>query len=196
MKTASQIKLGIQGGPGSFNEAAALKHMDDLAVAYTLVYLHTTENVLAALNDGSIERGQFAIYNSLGGVVEESLKPMGMGIYRFSVIDKFSIPIAHCLMKRKGVEINRVMAHPQVLKQCQVTLSREFPELERVSGTGTLIDTAMVAQKVAAGELPADTAVAGNRKLAEMWDFEIVRDNLQDASDNRTTFLWVIPLSL
>lgn len=167
--------------------------MNDLSQSYELVYLHTTENVLRALNEGSIERGQFAIHNTLGGMVEESLTPMG--IYQFSVVDRFSILIVHCLMKRKGVSVNRVMAHPQVLKQCKSSLSRYFPELEPVSGSGSMIDSALVAEKLASGELPAETAVAGNRRLAEIWDLEIVRDNLQDANDNRTTFLWVEPLS-
>jgi prephenate dehydratase len=36
-------------------------------------YLYTTKAVLEALQQGSIDYGQFALYNSIGGLVEETL---------------------------------------------------------------------------------------------------------------------------
>jgi prephenate dehydratase len=43
----------------------------------TIEYLYTVENVFAALESGEIDYGQFAAYNSLGGMVGETLAQIG-----------------------------------------------------------------------------------------------------------------------
>lgn len=74
MKNLDKLLLGIQGGKGSFNEEAAIYYLNKLEIhSYELIYLHTSKNVLSELNAGKINRGQFAIHNTLGGVVDESI---------------------------------------------------------------------------------------------------------------------------
>lgn len=185
-----ELVLGIQGGKGSFNEEAANYFTKRADVHTEIKYLYTTENVLKALYEGEIDRGQFAIFNSLGGVVDESIEAMAH--YKFKIVEKFAIKISHALMIRKDSsydEIDTIMTHPQVLKQCQKNLAEKYSHLKQTSGEGELIDHAKVAELLSLGKLPKNIAVMGSKILAEIYGLKIVEDNLQDLAENYTTFL-------
>lgn len=188
-----KLVIGIQGGRGSFNEQAALYYLGRSKVdRYEIRYLHTTANVLQALHEGRIDRGQFAIHNSVGGIVDESIQ--AMQAYRFRIVEQFSIKIAHALMIRPDADlslVDTVMTHPQVLKQCKTNLAEKYGRLRLTSGEGELIDHALVAERLAAGELPPTIATMGSRLLASIHGLQIVEDDLQDATNNFTAFLWV-----
>jgi prephenate dehydrogenase len=188
-----RLTIGIQGGKGSFNDEAVqyyLKH-SDIGDA-DIRYLYTSERVLAALHAGEIDRGLFAIHNSVGGMVGESVEAMAR--YKFSIVEEFAIIIAHALMIRddaKYEEITSVMAHPQVFAQCKSTLARKYPHLELTSGKGELIDHANVAKQLGAHKLPKNVATMGSKVLADLYGLKIVEDNLQDAKENYTSFLMI-----
>jgi prephenate dehydrogenase len=189
----TRVVVGIQGGRGSFNEEAARHYMmqtpDD---PYELVYLHTTERVLRALHEGTVDRGLFAIHNSVGGMVGESVRAMAR--YRFNIVEEFEIKIAHALMMSttgEVADVDTVMTHPQVLAQCQATLAEKYPNLRQTSGEGDLIDHAKVAELLGSGGLPANVATMGSSVLADLYGLRVIEDNLQDLDENFTSFLWV-----
>ncbi|HEY8311066.1 MAG TPA: prephenate dehydrogenase/arogenate dehydrogenase family protein [Gemmatimonadaceae bacterium] len=190
---SDRLVVGIQGGRGSFNEEAARHHLrqgDDARVE--LVYLHTTERVLRALHEGSIDRGQFAIHNSAGGMVGESVAAMAR--YRFDIVEEFEIKISHALMRSSAGDpaaVDTVMTHPQVLAQCRSTLAKRYPNLRQTSGEGDLIDHAKVAELIANGELAPNIATMGSSVLAAIHGLLVIEDNLQDLDENFTSFLWV-----
>ncbi len=186
---------GIQGGKGSFNEEAIsfyLRSKGREEKRAVIKYLYTSEAVLKALDEGRIDYGQFAVFNSAGGMVEESLQAMAGHI--FKIADEFSIKISHAMMVREGADfkkITAIMTHPQVLAQCKKTLARRHPNLKQASGRGKMIDSALVAKALAEKKLPITTAVMGSRILADIYGLEIVDDNLQDLRENHTTFVIV-----
>jgi arogenate dehydrogenase (NADP+) len=192
-KKGDKISFGIQGGKGSFNEEAIMYHIKRNTIKnYEIKYLHTSENVLRALHEGAIDQGIFALHNSVGGVVYESIEVMGR--YKFAVVEEFAITISHTLMIRKDAtlkDITTIMTHPQVLAQCRTTLSQKYTNLEKTSGEGELIDHALVAKHLSEKKLPKNIAVMGSKILAEIYGLHIVEDNLQDLKENYTSFLLV-----
>ena len=88
-------------------------------------------------------------------------------------------------------EVTTIMAHPQVFSQCQDTLRRHYMRYELLSGEGDLIDTAKVAESLADGTLDNHIAVLGSCFLADLYDLQIMAENLQDRDDNMTRFLVV-----
>ena len=190
---SDRMVVGIQGGRGSFNEEAARYYMSRTPdTPYELVYLHTTERVLRALHEGEVDRGVFAIHNSVGGMVGESVAAMAR--YRFAIVEEFAIKISHALMIAGGADFSRVdtvMAHPQVLRQCRTNLEKKYANLRQTSGDGDLIDQAKVAELLGTGELAGSIATMGSRTLAELNGLRVVEDNLQDLDENFTSFLWV-----
>ncbi len=183
--------IGIQGGRGSFNEQAAELYIKTRKQdSFEIVYLYTSLGVLKAVSEGVVQYGLFAICNSIGGLVEESIQAMGE--YDFCYLDSISLQISHNLMIRHDMDpssITTIMAHPQVLKQCTNTLAAKYPQLLTKSGEGELIDTARAAEALAKGELKPSTAILGPAGLARMYAFTTIDTNLQDDMTNRTTFI-------
>jgi arogenate dehydrogenase (NADP+) len=187
------LTIGIQGGRGSFNEEAILIWLKKSEIThYKIIYLYTSKRVLSALHQGKIDRGQFAIHNSVGGIVDESIAAMSG--YTFSIIEEFAIKISHSLMIRSDAnfsDVTTIMAHPQVFAQCRKTLPKKYPKLQFTSGKGDLIDHANVARQLSLHKLSKDIGVMGSKVLADMYNLTIIEDNLQDAQNNFTSFLVV-----
>src|SRR5258708_34868168 len=107
------LTFGIQGGRGSFNEKAIHHYLKKEGIkSYKIKYLYTSENVLKSLNKGQIDRGQFAIHNSIGGIVVVLIKAMAN--YKFKILYQFAIKIAHALMIKYDTDhynITTLMTH-------------------------------------------------------------------------------------
>lgn len=187
------ITYGIQGGRGSFNEEAITHYIARAGIKnYKIKYLYTTENVMKALHAGEIDVGQFAIHNSVGGIVDESVQAMAR--YKFKILEEFAVKISHALMIRvdaKLAEITEIMTHPQVIAQCGKTLAKKYLKLKHTAGKDEMIDPAMVAKYLAEKKLPRHVATMGSKILAEIYGLKVVEDNLQDAKENYTSFLHV-----
>jgi prephenate dehydrogenase len=185
--------FGIQGGKGSFNHQAVLSYIEKNKIdKFIINYLYTSEKVLSELHKGNIDYGLFAIQNSVGGMVEETIEAMAR--YRFRIVQELNIAISHFLMKRKDTEISsiqKIMTHPQVIKQCKRTLKKKYSNINITSGTGDLIDHAAVAEKLGKGQVDKNIAVIGPEILASIYGLEIIDKNLQDDKENLTSFLLV-----
>ncbi|MBA3723471.1 MAG: hypothetical protein H0W89_01075 [Candidatus Levybacteria bacterium] len=191
--TNNKLTIGIQGGRGSFNEEAVLMFVktNNLQNCY-IKYLHTSENVLKELSDRTIDKGQFAVHNSLGGVVHESVRAMGK--YNFELVADYKMQIEHALMIRTDATIEKidtVMAHPQVFAQCKTKLAEKYPHLKQIVGEGEFIDHAKIAEHLSQKKLPANVAVMGSQVLAQVYGLSVIETGLQDKKDNFTTFLLV-----
>ena len=192
-QSKDELVFGIQGGRGSFNEEAVLDYAQKRKLPpLQIKYLFTTARVLEALHQGEVDRGIFAIQNSVGGLVTESIEAMAE--YKFEIVEEYPYAISHHLMVLPDMtldKIDQIMAHPQVFKQCRSTLARKYPKVKLASGEGELIDTAKAAAALVSGELPNTTAILGPRQLSKLYRLKIVDQNLQDDKQNLTSFLIV-----
>lgn len=191
------VRYGIQGGRGSFNEAALQRYLAQQAIDPATVkveYLYTTENVLVALAAGRIDCGQFAVANSIDGPVERSVAAMAQAGFaqHGREIARYALPIAHCLMMHPVAApdmLTTIISHPTVFRQCAHNLGTRFPLLTLQPGVGEQEDPAYVGQAIAAGDLPPSVATVTGRRVAELHGLQIVAEDLQDQKDNVTTFI-------
>lgn len=185
--------FGIQGGRGSFNEEALHVYLKKHDIhTYKIKYLYTTEKVLKAVHEGDIDFGLFAVHNAAGGVVQESMYAMAR--YKFQIVEEFAIQIKHCLMKRKDTNlanIKSVMAHSQVFLQCAQNLKARYPLFLQQVGEGDMIDTAKAAHALASGRIDLNTFILGPKILSKIYNFDIIEENLQDLTNNLTSFFMV-----
>lgn len=188
-----ETTISIQGGPGSFNEEAAHWYAKGHRLPlYSLSYSYTTGRVLASVTSKKTDKGLFAIQNSTGGMVDESI--YAMADFQFTIEDQFEIIVNHCLLVKPGMDLEgiiTIMSHPQALAQCRSTLELQYPDKNLVHGEGDLIDQARAAKALAEGELPDTTAILASQAAAELCDLDIVDRGLQDKAENYTTFLFV-----
>ncbi|MCR4281037.1 MAG: prephenate dehydrogenase/arogenate dehydrogenase family protein [Candidatus Kaiserbacteria bacterium] len=185
--TKDGIKIGISGAQGSFSQEAAEKYIEDSKIKNsTLVYLISVENVLSALEAGSIDLGVFPIENSTGGVVTETVHAMAK--HNFNIKKIFDIDIHQNLMVQEGVkegEIKTITSHEQALKQCREYLLKKWPKAK----IEEYEDTARAAEDLATGKLPGTTAVIASATAAKLYKLEILGESIQDLKTNYTTFI-------
>jgi len=190
-----RIKIGIQGGRGSFNEEACRIYCsNNLIDSYDIEYLYTSDCVLKALENREVDFGVCAIENSLGGLVWETVHALSQ--YNCRILDHFEIIINHALLGRADsslATIDTIMSHPQALAQTQGTLARDYADKRQISGEGILVDQATAAAALAEGKLPATTAVVASRVCADLFGLTVLAEGLQDLAENLTTFLWIEP---
>lgn len=197
-------KIAIQWGKWSFNEIAIRNFLDSqehgllrasqwLESGKTeIIYAYTTAEVLRLIARGEVEYGQFAIANSIGGLVMETLEALGSKHWEY--ITHYAIPVRHCLMihpEAKQADITTIMWHEQAIRQCEKTLEKLFPNAKKIWWTWDFTDNASVAEWVANGTLPITTASIGHESLADIYGLTIIERDIQDRDDNMTTFVLI-----
>lgn len=181
------IVIGYQGVEGSNSEQAALElSQKNKFKDVQLLPLVSSFNVLDNVIKKRIQYGVIAVENSSGGRVVES--EVVLKHLKLKEIDRITISISHFLfVKNKEVtqaDIKRIASHPQAFKQCKETLSRQFPTVELVSDE----DTATAARKLALGIFADDVAVLCRKNAGEMNGLHLLKSNLEDSKENKTTF--------
>lgn len=187
------MKLAISGNPGSFTHAAGElyatgQQWNDVQFEFVV----DSAGVLRSITDRSADQGILPIYNTAGGLVDMTLSAMGR--YQFKIGHMFEMNVDQCLMVLPGTEkdaIHTITSHQQALRQCKRYLAAEWPKRE----LHEYQDTALAAKDLAAGKLPASTAVIAPKLSAHLYGLELVAESIQDQSINVTTFLVVSALT-
>lgn len=174
VKTAS-----FQGAPGAYSDMAAraaLPGVEGLPCG-------TFAEAFAAVREGRADRAVIPVDNTLAGRVADvhELLPEG-GLY---VTGEYFLPIRHCLLGVRGAkasDIKEVWSHTHALPQCRALLRR--------LGAKACVhaDTAGAARDIAAAGDKSRAAIA-SALAAEIYDLDIIEENVQDAAHNATRFL-------
>ena len=172
-------RVAYQGAPGAFSHEActALRPWDE-AVAF-----ETFQAAIDALKSGDCDCALIPVENSSIG---EPLTVSTLeALHDDAVLAEAWRPIRHALMGIEGARVGDlriVLSHPIALAQCEQTL--KGMKLNVVEH----FDTAGAARDVAEAGDPTQAAIAP-RNAAEVYGLSILRNDLQDSSDNRTRFV-------
>lgn len=185
--SAMKMTIGVSGNEGSFSEEAGRIYAKEAGdTEAEIVYCTDAEHVLSSLEEGTIDRGIFAIENSNGGVVTEYLPAIAR--HRFSIDKIFEIPVNHMLLVRPGTkaaDVKQIVSQKQALRQCRMYLQRQWPGVE----VQEYIDTATAAKDLAEGALPETAAVVASARAGETYGLEVLEANIQDLKFNYTVFI-------
>jgi len=173
-------RVAFQGEPGAFSEAAALRLLGE---EIRLVPRPTFETLFTAISEHAADQILAPIENSLAGFVHACFDQLlDSNLY---VSAEVIIPISHYLIGCPGSSfesIRSVESHPVALEQCRRFLETN-PQIRRVVADDT---AGSVASVMAAGDLTR-AAIAGQR-AAERYGGVILREHLEDSSENYTRF--------
>jgi len=169
------------GEPGAFAEDAVVAAFGDVPRQP----VGSFRDVFAAVTDGSAAAGVIPIENLLNGTVRENYDLLLE--HDLAVVGEVVVPVRLCLAALPGQSldlITRVYSHVQALGQAEAFLrTRAWTTLTtyNTAGAGKIIrDT---------GELGA--AAVLSPRAAALFGLEVLADEIQGASDNRTRFLVV-----
>jgi prephenate dehydratase/chorismate mutase len=171
--------VGFQGEHGANSEVAARAWDPEAATMPCREF----SDVFDSVREGRFDYGIVPVENSLGGIVG----PVNSILINtdLKIVAAIDMPISHCLLAVPGAdhrEIRSAYSHSQALAQCRSFLARNKLEAR------PYYDTAGAARMIAQ-ERPRDSAAVANRFAAEIYDLEIIKDEIQDSENNRTRFL-------
>jgi prephenate dehydratase len=185
VKVEPKARVAFQGARGAFSEEAAIKLLgEDIVV----VPRGTFEAMFSAIDEGAADYILAPIENSLAGSVHRSFDLLVDS--KLNIIGEEIIHIAHNLIAPPGStfeQLTVVESHPVALAQCEKFFS-ENPKLKRIAAE----DTAGSVRDVLQARDRTRAAIAG-RRAAEIYGGVILRENLQDNSENYTRFILLSP---
>ncbi|HRX15611.1 MAG TPA: prephenate dehydratase [Spirochaetota bacterium] len=171
--------IGFQGEQGAYQELASLVWDKNLIPTACSSFAEVFNGVETGLYDYGI----VPIENTLGGVVNQTNDLM---IHSdLFVVGAVELEIHHCLLALPGTDhrdIRMVYSHQQALAQCRNFLARH--NLEGIPYYNTA-----GAAKMLMHEKPKASAVIASRHAADIYNLEIIKENIEDLDTNRTRFL-------
>ena len=173
------LKVGFLGPEGTFTQTAVFKHFGHSVRALPF---HTIDEVFQEVESGAADFGVVPIENSTEGSVNNTLdmfltSPLKIGGEVELRIEQ------HLLGKEPGLDrIERVCAHEQSLAQCRGWLREYLPQVE-------LIGMSSNAAGARRARDEAGTAAIGPDVAADVYDLQIIVNNIEDRADNATRFL-------
>lgn len=176
------MKIAIQGFEGSFHQIAAQGYFGGQPAVECCSSF--SELVKKVKQQPDVTAGIMAIENSIAGSILPNyslLKNSGLHIN-----GEVYLHIRQHLMVLPGQtleDIREVHSHPMALLQCSDFLEK-YPHMKLVETE----DTALSAKHVHQKKLKSTAAIAG-KLAAELFDLEIIAQNIQMAKNNYTRFL-------
>jgi prephenate dehydratase len=175
--------IAIQGAEGSNHHKVA---RDFYGASIALKECMSFDALVASLLDKSANIGVMAIENTIAGSIIPNYALIDAN--NLHIIGEEYLNIHHHLMALKGQsirDIKEVWSHPMALLQCKVFF-KNYPHIKLVED----VDTAEVAKRIAKENLIGIGAIAP-KIAAEIFNLEIIEDEIQTIKDNATRFVIV-----
>ena len=171
-----------QGEPGAYSEQAVFDLFGPQAQPQPRP---TFEAVFDAVAAGECEVGVVPVENSLAGSVHRNYDLLMR--HTLNIVGETIVRVSHNLIALPGVqlsEIKRVYSHWQALDQCEQSISRLLPGVERVQVYDTAGSVKMLAQ-----EGRRDTAAIASSRAAALYHLPILKTEMEDDTTNYTRFV-------
>lgn len=178
----SILEYGYLGPPGTFSEQAISNYCQKYG-GETSPFA-SIRDIVEAVNSDQVDLGLLPLENSLEGSVNLSLDLL----YQHSELKLYReiiLPISHYLLVQRGAaegEIDEIYSHPQAIAQSGDYLAKKFKNAKIIYTESTA-----AAAKKAVKE--KNRAAVGSIRLADIYDLEVIGENLQGDLPNSTRFV-------
>lgn len=183
----SPPRIAYLGPAGTFTEdalrEAASGEFEPLRTA-------TIHEAILAVEHGEAERALVPFENSIEGSVRPTLDALAFDATGVTIVGEYDYAVHVHLIARQQVELRAleaVLSHAQPLAQCARFLREQLPEVERRSVSSTAAAVRMVSESA------RPWAALGTRVAAELYDCQILSEDVEDEAGNTTRFVWIAP---
>lgn len=185
----ASMRIAYLGPAGTFTEDA-LREALPQGEEFEPLRTPTVHDAILAVERGEAERALVPFENSIEGSVRSTLDALAFDAEGVTIVGEHDFTVRAMLLSRETValdEIAVVLSHPQPLAQCARFLRESLPgaELRSVSST------AEAARLV--GESAEPWAAIGARAAAELYGCHVLREEIEDETNNVTRFVWIAP---
>ena len=176
-------KIAFQGEKGAYSDLSCRSVYPEMETVPCVDFL----SALQAVEKGYADLAMIPVDNSLAGrvAVIHQLLPQT----KLNIVGEFFLPVHHCLLGVKGAsidDIKQVRSHTHALPQCH-NIIKDLKLEQYVSA-----DTATAAREVAEMQDKEKAAISSSL-AAEIYDLDILKENIEDAAHNTTRFLVFSP---
>ena len=175
--------IAIQGAEGSNHHKVA---RDFYGTSIALKECMSFDALVDSLINASAKAGVMALENTIAGSIIPNYALIDSN--NLHIIGEEYLNIHHHLMCLKGQKIENikeVWSHPMALLQCK-EFFKKYPHIKLVED----VDTADVAKRISNEKLLGIGAIAP-KIAAEIFDLEIIEDEIQTIRENATRFVIV-----
>jgi chorismate mutase / prephenate dehydratase len=174
-------KVGFFGAPGSFSEEAMIKYFGNIDNPNDY---DEFEDVFLAVKNDEIKYGVLPIENSSTGAISQVYDLLYK--YGFYIVGEECIKINQHLIGIEGTSldnIKEVYSHPQGFQQ-----STEF--LKKYSGWKLIpFHSTADGVKLVSDLNDKSKAAIASKRAASIYDLEIIKENINNRSENSTRFI-------
>ncbi|MGI6368298.1 MAG: prephenate dehydratase [Anaerolineae bacterium] len=178
---AAPLRIGYQGEPGAYSEAATRALFGDEVEA---VPCDTFDQVFEQVESGAFDRGVVPVENSLAGSIHRNYDLLLQ--HTLHITAEHNLRVSHCLIAHPGArmeDLRHVYSHPQALAQCEQSLSA-LPGIEIHATYDTAGSVKMVKES---GDLTA--AAIASARAAEIYGMQVLVHQFEDEKANYTRFV-------
>jgi prephenate dehydratase len=187
MQARERPRVGYLGPQGTFSEEALLASAAPDAVEpapFATIY-----DAVLALRAGEVQWAIVPIENSLEGSISVTLDLLAEDVADVEIVAESLLRVRHSLIAAEMVElreIDAVLSHPQVPGQCARFLRGELGHARILPASSTADAVRTVASERRRGQAALGTVLA-----AEIYGGTVIREGVEDRSDNETRFVWL-----
>jgi len=174
-------EVGVLGEPGTFSEEAALALLGSES---KISWRHNIDELFDSVAHGVTGHILVPLENGLVGPIHRSFDLLLAS--QLTIVSEIYLPITQTLIACQSATIDTIRtveSHPAAFAQCEVFFA-ENPQLLRLEAPDT---ASSVRRAVESGD-PARAAI-GSRRAAEIYGGKIIRENVEDHTDNWTRFV-------
>jgi prephenate dehydratase len=185
----ASMRIAYLGPAGTFTEDA-LREALPAGEDFEALRMPTVHDAILAVERGEAERALVPFENSIEGSVRSTLDTLAFEAESVTIVGEHDFAVRAMLLAREAValdEIAAVLSHPQPLAQCARFLRENLPTAELRSVSSTAEAARLV------GESGEPWAAIGARAAAELYGCRIIREGIEDETNNVTRFVWIAP---
>ncbi len=189
MNFESVTQIAYLGPSASFSEMAHDLFCNKYNIKASPSPQNTIRQVIEFVQTTPNSLGVLPVENSIEGTVRETLDNlMVCQNPNIKILSEIVMPIRHCLLSKNTefYAITGVISHPQALAQCQGFIHDELPRNLNIIEAPS---TAEAARSLSNYNLTY--AAIGSEKTAEVYNLNILRENINDDKSNQTRFILI-----
>jgi prephenate dehydratase len=183
------VKIAYLGPAGTFTEDALHEALGE-GRPFEALRTPTVHDAILAVERGGAERALVPFENSIEGSVRSTLDALAFEAQGVTIVGEHDFSVRAMLLARQQVDLGQievVLSHPQPLAQCARFLRESLPGAERRSVSSTAEAARLV------GDSDEPWAAIGARSAASLYGCTILREGIEDETDNVTRFVWIAP---
>jgi chorismate mutase/prephenate dehydratase len=181
------LRIGFLGPLGSYSHLAAVRHFGS---SVEFDDLRAIGGVFTEVARGHVDYGLVPIENSVFGGIHETLEAFQQFHNDVCVYAEVQLEVHHALLANCAPsQIGKIYSKPEVFGQCRTWLATQYPHAEllpEASSSAAVIRAAKAKQSKGKGR--TGIAAIGSTLAGEMYDVNVLFENIEDNTHNITRF--------